>query len=35
MGTVPAPNIVADIQAGQQGYRDSLEEYARATDAAE
>jgi hypothetical protein len=31
MGTVPAPNIVADIQAGQQGYRDSLEEYARST----
>ena len=29
MGTVPAPNIVADVQAGQQGYRDSLEEYAR------
>jgi hypothetical protein len=31
MGTIPAPNIVADIQAGQQGYRDSLEEYARST----
>jgi len=30
MGTVPAPNIVADIASGQRGYDDSLQEFQRA-----
>jgi hypothetical protein len=29
MGTVPAPNIVADVASGQGAYQNSLQEYAR------